>query len=174
MARSVEDLELGLDIMAGPNRWDQPAWRLELPPVRRQSLKEYRVAAWLDDPRCRVEPEVRALLEQAAGKLSDEGARTDTDARPDFSLEKVADTFQALLQVALSGGTARDKIERYATASSDTNVDRTRRFMAMRHREWLSYNERRLQMRKRWEEFFQDWDAVLLPVMPCAAIPHRA
>ena len=25
MARSVEDLELGLDIMAGPNRWEQPA-----------------------------------------------------------------------------------------------------------------------------------------------------
>ncbi len=172
MARSVEDLELGLDIMAGPNRWEKPAWRLALPPARRQSLKEYRVAAWLDDPRCRVEPEVRALLEKAAGKLSDEGARVDADARPDFSLEKVAHTFQALLQVALSGGVTRDKIERYATASSDSSVDRTRRFMALRHREWLSYNERRQQMRKRWEEFFQDWDVILLPVMPCAAILH--
>jgi amidase len=172
MARSVEDLELGLDIMSGPNRWEKPAWRLELPPVRRQSLKDYRIAAWLDDPRCPVEPEVRALLENAAGKLSGEGARVDTDARPDFSLEKVADTFQALLQVALSGGVTRDKIELYATASSNSSVDRTRRFMAMRHREWLSYNERRQQMRKRWEEFFQDWDVILLPVMPCAAIPH--
>jgi len=28
-------------------------------------------------------------------------------------------------------------------------------------------------MRKRWEEFFaSDWDAMLLPVMPCGAIPH--
>jgi amidase len=42
----------------------------------------------------------------------------------------------------------------------------------MRHREWLSYNERRLQMRKRWEEFFTKWDAILMPVMPCPAIPH--
>ena len=42
----------------------------------------------------------------------------------------------------------------------------------MRHREWLSYNERRLQMRKQWEEFFQSWDIMLLPVMPCAAIKH--
>ena len=31
MARSIEDLELGLDIMAGPNRWERPAWRLESP-----------------------------------------------------------------------------------------------------------------------------------------------
>ncbi len=27
-------------------------------------------------------------------------------------------------------------------------------------------------MRQRWEDFFQQWDAILLPVMPCAAIPH--
>jgi amidase len=27
-------------------------------------------------------------------------------------------------------------------------------------------------MRKRWEEFFVDWDAMLLPVMPCAAFAH--
>jgi hypothetical protein len=42
----------------------------------------------------------------------------------------------------------------------------------MRHRQWLSYNERRLQLRKRWEEFFAQWDAALLPVMPCPAIVH--
>ncbi len=172
MARSVEDLELGLDILAGPNRWERPAWRLELPPARRQQLKDYRVAAWLDDPRCPPEPRVKALLEAAAGRLADEGVRLDPEARPDFSLEKIATTFQALLQVALSGGLTGDTIERYAAASGDTSVDRTRRFMAMRHREWLSYHERRMQMRKRWEEFFQDWDAILLPVMPCVAIRH--
>src|SRR5271167_3790771 len=58
MARSVEDLKLGLGIMAGPNRWEYPAWRLQLPPPRRRALKQYRLAAWLDDPACRVEPEV--------------------------------------------------------------------------------------------------------------------
>ena len=62
MARTVEDLKLGLDIMGGPNRWEHPAWRLRLPPPRHRTLKQYRVAAWLDDPACRVEPEVRDLL----------------------------------------------------------------------------------------------------------------
>ena len=51
-------------------------------------------------------------------------------------------------------------------------VARTMRLLAVRHRDWLSYNERRLQMRKRLETFFEDWDVILLPVMPCAAIPH--
>lgn len=172
MARSVEDLELGLDIMAGPNRWEQPAWRLKLPSPRRRALKRYKVAAWLDDPRCRVEPEVRTLLEKAAKALAGEGVRVDYEARPEFSLEKVADTFMALLQAALAGGVSRDTIGHYAMAMEDTPVARTKRLLAMRHREWLSYNERRLQMRKKWEEFFTKWDAALLPVMPCAAIPH--
>lgn len=172
MARSVEDLELGLDIMAGPNRWDLPAWRLELPPPRQRLLREYRVAAWLDDPRCRVEVEVLSKLKGAARALADAGVHVDTEARPEFTLEKVADTFFALLQAALAGGVRRDRIEEYAATPGDTPVARTRRLLAMRHREWLSQNERRLQLRKRWETFFQQWDAILLPVMPCPAIPH--
>ena len=172
MARTVEDLALGLDLMVGPNRWDAPAWKLELPAPRRATLREYRIAAWLDDPRCTVDPEVRALLEKAVQSLAEAGATVDTTARPGFTLEKVADTFMALLQAALAGGNARDKIEAFATSQGDTPVASTRRLLAMRHREWLSYNERRLQMRKQWEEFFQSWDIMLLPVMPCAAIKH--
>lgn len=172
MARSVEDLELGLEILAGPNRWDHPAWRLELPPPRRQALKEYRVAAWLDDPRCHVEPQVQTLLENAAQALAKAGVNVDAQARPDFTLDKVVDTFSALLQAALAGGVPRDRIETYAATTGNTPTDQTRRLLALRHREWLSHNERRLQMRKRWEEFFQKWDAILLPVMPCPAIPH--
>lgn len=172
MARRVEDLKLGLDLLAGPNRWESPAWRLELPPPRHQALKGYRVAAWLDDPFCRIEPEVRDLLERAARALATEGAQVDFAARPAFSLEKVTDTFFALLQAALAGGVSRERLEEYAIASGGDSIARTRRMLAMRHREWLSYNERRLQMRKSWEQFFKTWDAILLPVMPCAAIPH--
>jgi amidase len=172
MARAVEDLELGLEIFAGPNRWEKPAWRLELPPPRRKKLGDYRIAAWLDDPVCRVEPDVKALLENTARKLMDAGVALDTEARPDFSLEKVAGVFSALLQAALAGGTSRDRIEAYAASTEDTPLASTRRLAALRHRDWLSHNERRLQMRRRWEEFFERWDIMLLPVMPCAAIPH--
>ncbi len=172
MARTVDDLKLGLDILAGPNRWEHPAWRLKLPPPRSRTLSGYRVATWLDDPACRVEPEVRELLEKAAHSLAEAGARVDHEARPAFSLEKVVDTFFALLQAALAGGVSRERLESYAATTGDTSAARTRRLLAMRHREWLTYNERRLQMRKRWEEFFANWDAILLPVMPCPAIAH--
>ncbi len=172
MARTVEDLKLGLDLMSGPNRWEHPAWRLKLPPPRRRNFKEYRIAAWLDDPACQVEPEVRQLLESAAKTMEGAGVRVNYDARPEFTLEKVADTFFALLQAALAGGVANDRLDEYASTVGNSAAAQTRRLLAMRHRQWLSWNERRLQMRKRWEEFFRSWDAVLLPVMPCPAIPH--
>ncbi len=172
MARTVEDLKLALDLISGPNRWDHPAWRLKLPPPRHRTLKEYRIAAWLDDPACRVEPEVRDLLEKAARLLERAGAKVNYEARPEFTLEKVTDTFLALLQAALAGGVANDRLEDYANTAGDTPAAHTRRLLAMRHRQWLGWNERRLQMRKRWEEFFRSWDAILLPVMPCPAIPH--
>ena len=119
-----------------------------------------------------MEPESRDLLEKAARSLADAGVRVDHEARPAFTLEKVVDTFFALLQAALAGGVERDRLDDYAATEGDTPAARTRRLLAMRHREWLSYNERRLQMRKRWEEFFANWDAILLPVMPCPAIAH--
>ncbi len=172
MARTVEDLEIGLDVMAGPNRWDIAAWQLRLPPPRRSELRDYRIAAWLDDPACPVEPESRRLLERAAETLATAGAVVNYEARPAFSLEKANETFLALLQAALAGGIARDRIEEYAADHTDTSTGRTRRLLAMRHRDWLSYNERRLQMRRRWEEFFREWDVALLPVMPCPAILH--
>jgi amidase len=172
MARCVEDLELALGIMAGPDRWEYPAWRLELPPPRPETLKAYRIAAWLDDLICRVEPEVRGLLEKAVDLLAGAGARVDRNARPTFSLEKVSNTFSALLQAALAGGVARERLEEYASSVGNAPVAQIRRLSAMRHREWLSHNERRMQMRKQWEAFFTEWDAVLMPVMPCPAIPH--
>jgi amidase len=172
MARSIPDLQLGLQVLAGADRWNTPAWHLDLPPPRSADLSGYRLGAWLDDPRCPVDPEVGQLLEGAAAALAEHGARVDDEVRPAFSLEKAADTFFTLLQAALSGSYPRDAIERMAAGTDDTPVGRTQARTAMRHRDWLSANERRLQMRLRWEEFFADWDAMLLPVMPCPAIPH--
>jgi amidase len=172
LARDVDDLELALDLLAGPDEWHAPAYRLELPPPRRSELCDYRVAAWLDEPACAVEPEVRALLEAAAGKLASAGARVDTSARPEFPFEKAVDTFRKLLFSALSGGSPREAIEAFARQTGDRDPERAAREMAMRHREWLSANERRLQLRQRWHEFFREWDVMLLPVMPTAAIPH--
>ena len=172
MARDVDDLELALDLLVGPDEWHSPAYRIKLPPPRQKQLADYRIAAWFDEPSAPLDREVGALLEQAAKALSSAGARVDMNARPALDFEKATANFSALLAAAMSGGFSRDKIETLAARTGDDPVAVASRAAAIRHREWLSMNEERLQLRQRWHTFFRDWDAVLLPVLPTPAIPH--
>jgi amidase len=172
MARTVDDLELGLDVLAGPDRWNAPAWRLALPPPRGRELSDLRVGVWFDDEACPLDAEVRTLLDGAVAGLEAGGAAVDVDARPGATLAKLADTFLGLLQAALSGGFTSAAIERFAADAEDSQVALSRRRTALRHRDWLRLNERRLQLRQRFEELFARVDVLLLPVMPCAAFPH--
>ncbi|MEZ4565616.1 MAG: hypothetical protein R2860_01190 [Desulfobacterales bacterium] len=49
LARSAKDLDLVLQIAAKPPKPMQRAFRIELPPPRKQLLTQYRVGIWLDD-----------------------------------------------------------------------------------------------------------------------------
>ncbi|MCC6433423.1 MAG: amidase [Acidimicrobiales bacterium] len=172
MARTVADLDLALGLMSGPNRWEGPAWRLELPEPRHTELGRFRVAAWFDDDACPLDPEVAAVLHGMADRLDGAGCAVDRAARPGFTLEKVVERFFALLNAALAGGTDPNTLEEYARATGDNPIALTKRQTAMRHRQWLSNNESRLQMRLKFERFFESFDILLLPVMPCVAIRH--
>ncbi len=172
MARTVDDLEIGLDILAGPDSWQSAGWRLELPPPRQLLPADLRIAAWIEDDFCPLEAEVLSLLKEAAGALSDAGARVDFDARPSFEFSYASRVFDQLLGAAMCGGHSLQEIEDMAAAADAAQGPIGVENSILRHRSWLSANERRLQMRRKWREFFQDWDVVLLPVSPVPAIPH--
>jgi len=172
MARTVRDLEIGLDLLVGADRWNAPAWRIELPPSRATSLGELRIGAWLDDAHCPVDTSTRRVLDELVTRIEQAGGRVDTGARPAFTLEKVDRVFRDLLMAALAGGTPATQLDELAATQGDTAAERAKRSTAMRHREWLAHNERRLQIRERWREFFERHDVMLLPVQPRGAIPH--
>ncbi|MGB0677424.1 MAG: amidase family protein, partial [Ilumatobacteraceae bacterium] len=114
----------------------------------------------------------KRVLTDLVHTLTGAGVSVDTGARPGFTLEKAVDVFQRLLYAALSGGHPREKLDHMAADSSDTPLGYVKRNTAMRHRDWLSNHERRLQIRKQWEEFFHDFDIMLMPVQPRDAIEH--
>src|SRR5262245_49547496 len=111
MARTIGDLELSLDVLAGPDRWNEPAWQLDLPPARATTLGDLRIAAWLDDPYCPVDASTRRLLDETVGAIEAAGGAVDTEARPGFTLDKVDGVFKRLLFAALAGEHPREKIE---------------------------------------------------------------
>src|SRR2546428_3316818 len=66
LARSAEDLELALDVLAGPDMGEDTAWRLELPAARHTRLAEFRIAVlppidWLP-----VDGEITTSLDRLA------------------------------------------------------------------------------------------------------------
>jgi amidase len=172
MARTVDDLEAALDILAGADDWEGVGWKLELPPARHDRLADFRLAAWLDDDYCPIGSEVGTVLHDAVATLEQAGARVDYEARPDFELSYSDPVFGQLLGAAMCGAFGRADIERMAAEVADGDEREWKANAVLRHRAWLSANERRLQMRRKWRDFFVDHDAVLLPVSPVVAIPH--
>jgi len=172
MARSVRDLRTCLSVLAGADRWNSPAWKLKLPPPRARKLSDVRIAAWIDDDFCPVGSETHRVLSDLCTHLRDRGAKVDDEARPAFTLEKASRVFMRLLSAAMSGGYKVSELDGLAADTEPGHRGDSHRASAMRHREWLTENERRLQMREQWATFFTDFDIMLMPVHPCPAIPH--
>jgi amidase len=147
MARDVDDLDMALDILAGADGLRATAWRLELPAARAKTLSELRLAVWLDDPAYPVEDEVRSVLESAVTAVRRRGAHI-VDVRPPVALPDVVGLHMELVYPLME------------------------RSSKLLHRDWLSANEKRAQLRARIADFFRDVDALLMPVAVVPAIPH--
>jgi amidase len=173
LARAADDLGLALDVLAGPLPDRALAWRLALPQPRRDALRDYRVAAWLDDPACPVDTAVRERLEAAVAQLRRAGVRVDERARPDFDLAEAFETYGQMLWPIMTSTMPEDA---FATLSSIADqpgeMGRFARWTAIRYRHWLAAAERREQYRAAWAALFRDYDILLCPVTPVAAHPH--
>lgn len=143
IGRCADDLDLALDVLAGPDPTMAKAWRLRLPRPRGRALDDYRIGVWLDDPVAPVDSSVRTVLAEAVEALRRDGARVDESARP-VDLGESDAVFERLFAAAVSPGAA----------------------------DWNHLNEHRQQLRARWAQFFKSFDVVLTPVSPVAAIPH--
>src|SRR5437899_8351769 len=75
MARSAEDLELALDVAAGPEVGEDGAWKIAIPAARRDRLAGFRVAVLPALDWVPVDAEVTAALESFASALGRLGWR---------------------------------------------------------------------------------------------------
>ena len=177
MARSAEDLDLALDVLAGPTDDEATGWNLALPRPRHADLRSFRVAAWLDDADCPVDTQVGDVLRETVEALRAAGVRVDETARPFGSLRDVVELYSRLLWAAMISGYPPeifDALARHAEANPDdrSGFGRMARYGTQRFRDWAGANEARAQLRARVNAFFRDFDVLLTPVNPVVAIPH--
>jgi amidase len=155
LARSTNDLELLLSVLAGPDAERAVAWRLELPEPRRASARDFRVGTWLDDSACPVDRDELAVMRHAVDQLADAGARVE-DTHPPVSFAEQADVFGQLIEGAVSPSMPDDRAE----------------IAGGTHRAWLRADERRARLRGIWQDWFERYDALICPVMATPAFPH--
>ncbi|MFI8436540.1 amidase [Streptomyces sp. NPDC079020] len=172
LGRHADDLEVGLDVLAGADHDRAPGWRLELPASRASSLREFRVTAWLDDPSCPVDSELVEIMQAALEAVRAEGA-TVVEGKGPVGLDETMSLYEPLL-MAQSGLVEPD--DSYAglveLAAAEGAGGGFASDLTLRFRDWHALDERRQHSRRRWDEFFRDVDVLLCPVSPTAAFPH--
>ncbi len=178
LARSAKDLETAVLAMAGPDDIMARGYQLSLPQWQGRSIKGLRVAVWANDETAPVAREAEARVEQVAQALADAGALIFPQARPSFTPSISHDTYQTLLQATMAS-----RMPEADYASLKAYVDdmdpadqsagaKVFRAQVASFRDWSAANEERHQLRWRWQEFFQDYDILLTPMMATAAFTH--
>jgi amidase len=115
LARSAADLDLALDVLAGPRDPSTSAEALASP--RNTSPRGLRVALRLDEPSAPVDATVEAAARKAALMLDEAGAIVDESARPAFSFEEAWEVFVVLTHALIGAlpDKVRDKLDRPRT-----------------------------------------------------------
>tara|TARA_Y100001970_G_C14255571_1_gene875115 strand:- start:6324 stop:7688 length:1365 start_codon:yes stop_codon:yes gene_type:complete len=147
LTRSSTDLGFLLDIM----KRNSPPWIPQLQDAP-ADLAKLKVGAWLDDGFCPVDQEVQAHLEKVVNELENDGIAIDRSARPEIDPEEAAMLGLWLVQRAISQSTDSD---------------------GPGHRIWLDRHVRREEIRLKWAKFFDDYDAIILPVCFVPPFEHQ-
>jgi amidase len=155
MARNLDDLELALSIVAGPDAHDGDVPPVPLGSRSAHSVKDLRLAVAPTLPGVTVARSLVELVERVAARCSDRGARVEATL-PDVDwgnqLALFGDLVQAITGLFDPGAKLRD--EQRSLAWYFSCLERRDRFIAA------------------WEAFFVRFDALLLPPGIASAFPH--
>ncbi|MGJ0392225.1 MAG: amidase [Methylocystis sp.] len=179
MARTAADLALALDVIAGPDEERAGAgYRLALPAVRHDNLKNFRVLVIDTHPLGRTASGVRAALGRLSERLVRAGVKLAHASPLLPDLAESARLYVRLLS-AFWGADLRPSVYARLRGAAAALSPRNRSLAAERtrgavisHRDWLAADGARSALQERWREFFREWDVVLCPAMPTPAFPH--
>jgi amidase len=114
-----------------------------------KSLGVLRVAIWPDHGLMPVDREIADRVAMVGDVVAKKGATTSDTARPEFVNGDGFGVYRKML-MSMVGGPDDD----------------------VQHREYLGLNNQRTYYRLGWQEFFENWDVLVCPIMPTTAFPH--
>jgi amidase len=171
LARSVEDLETALRIIAGPDGYEAEAAPVPLGPAPAAKPNDLRIAVLESNPLVKVSNDTARVVQAAVRLLTKAGAKTKRAEPTGLDWQQGWDDWSDLFQYQVRALQPLSERERHFTAkeSLDPSVRSTQRTARLDLAEFFAVLDRRDQVIRRCEAFLDEFDAWLMPVMPDAA-----
>jgi len=176
VARSALDLELALDVLAGPDVGMDAAWQLQLPPARRNRLADFRIAVlpsldWLP-----VDPEIISAIDALADGLRKQGAKVVEqspaglgDLREFYRQSRIV--MSALVSAHWPAAQRENIIKDRESRGEFSHSADVFGFRAAAS-DFLKAHEQRERYRQGYRDFFHDFDILLTPMSLVPAFLH--
>ncbi len=155
LARTASDLELALDVLAGPTDEMAIAYRLDLPKARHGKLADFRVLVLDGHPLAPLDDEVRDAIRALAVRLDDAGCEVSHESELLPDLARLHELYMAMLNVAMTRGGPPPENPMAAHA-------------------WMDLKDGQIHWIRTWARLFQAYDVVIAPAFSTPAFPHDA
>jgi amidase len=174
LARSVDDLALVFQVMAGP---DPRHW--VIPPVPVGPMLDLRMErlrlAWTDNfGGAPVSEDTRNALARLAGEIERNGGHVERSVPERFDFEVAWETWGELAAVLLGFDPDLAASLGARPASPEPTSRGLSKGLQQTLHEYLAGLRRRSVLIAALEAFFEQWDALICPVMSVPAFPHCA
>jgi amidase len=175
LARCAADLELMMNVLAKASPDESVAWSLELPPSRREALRDFRVGVWLDA--YPVDGAYAAAIERFAQELSRAGVRVETVRQGPVDPTVSWDVYLDLLFGVIGSGSPEQELAAYQAAArgapDGSFAVRLARATAQPLRQWTQRAAQQAMLWQQWRHWFTGFDLLLCPVSMTAAFEHQ-
>ena len=176
LARSAEDLELALDVAAGPDTGEDTAWRLVIPRARRERLSEFRVAVLPAVDWVPVDAEHVAALDDLASRLGRLGAQVKTIQPEGLGDHRKHYELYLTMLTTMTSARSPEDVRRQRLETMRTRDDEwsraQQRGIEGAAPDYIVWHAQREHYRAAWRAFFRDWDVLLAPAWIGPAFPH--
>jgi amidase len=165
-------------LIAGPNPIVARGYKLDLPDLTGRSLSDLRIGIWRSEERAPIAKEVEDRVTKVAAALRDAGAQLNEDTRPAFDPSQSHDVYGHLLQATMASRMPDEDydslVQHVQTLDPNDQSDAAKVFRGQvsSFRDWSAANEARQKLRWAWHEYFQEFDALVMPIMATPAFKH--
>jgi amidase len=171
LARSIEDLQTALGIIAGPDGHDAEAAPVPLGSVPALKAKDLRIAVVESNPLVRVSADTAAVVQATVRLLTKAGAKVKRAEPESLDWRQGWDDWSDLFLYQVRALEPLSERERSFAAgeSADPSTRSAARTARLDLAEFFAVLDRRDRIMRQCEAFLDDYDAWLMPVMPDAA-----